>query len=273
MKLKAYAKINLSLNVLGVKDGYHDLESVVAQISLCDEITIRKSKDISVSYGSSFSISPEQDNAYKACKLFMEEFGTGGAEIKITKKIPSKAGLGGSSADSVGVIRGMQALYGIEDENRIQKILARAGSDCPVQYAGGYSLMRGRGETVDKINSHKKLYAVILTEPKGVNTAECFAVCDKSEPEKSNTEELIRYLTAGKRGEMPELKNALYLPSTELNERVKDNLELLKGYFDRVNMSGSGSAVYGITENRRSAKRAYKKLVELGYKVFFVKVG
>lgn len=271
MKINAYAKINLSLNVLGVSEGYHQLESVVAQISLCDKIIIKKSEQIKVDYGKSFSIPPQYDNAYKACKLFQEEFGTGGAEIKILKKIPPKAGLGGSSADAVGVIKGLQALYNIVDQEAINKILIKSGSDCPVQYQGGYSLMKGRGEIVEKINSDKKLYAIILTEEEGVNTAQCFAVCDKIQPEKSDNQELINYLTSGK--VMPKLNNALYLPATQLNLRVKENLELLKGYFDRVNMSGSGSAVYGVTESKKLAKAVYKKLCAKGHKVYFVKVG
>ena len=208
MKIKAYAKINLSLNVLGVKDGFHDLESVVAQISLCDKITMKKSRKITVDYGSSFTISPEHDNAYKACKLFMETFNTQGAQIKIKKKIPPKAGVGGSSADAVGVICGMQALYKINDQEKIAEILAKSGSDCTVQYVGGYSLMKGRGEIVEKIDSSKKLYAVLLVEPNGVNTAECFALCDKMNPDSSDNIKLINYLQNG--GVMPELKNALY---------------------------------------------------------------
>ncbi len=271
MKIKAYAKINLSLNILGVKEGYHELESVVAQISLGDKITVKKSDGISVDYGNSFTISPEYDNAYKACKLFCEEFNTSGAEIKITKKIPLKAGLGGSSADAVGVIRAMQALYKITDQKALEKVLQRAGSDCPVQYAGGYSLMKGRGEIVEKINSQKKLYTVILTEPNGVNTGECFAISDKIKLESSDNGELVHYLTSG--GKMPELKNALYAPATLLNPKVKENLELLAKYFDRANMSGSGSAVYGITESKKLAKSVYKTLKKQGLKVYFAKVG
>ncbi len=262
MKIKAKAKINLSLNVLGVKDGYHQLESVVTEVELHDEITAKKSKDIIIDYGKSFSIPSEFDNAYKACKLFSQTFNTGGAKIKIKKQIPVKAGLGGSSADAVGVIKIMQNLYGISSCSKISEMLAKIGSDCPVQYAGGYNIMSGRGEKITPINSSKKLYFVLLVEPKGVNTAECFDFCDKSEPISSNNEELVDYLVNG--GEMPQLKNALYLPATQLNQKVKEHYQLLSKYFDRVNMSGSGSAVYGVTENKRQAKLAYKKLKAQG---------
>ena len=271
MKVKGYAKINLSLNVLGVKDGYHELESVVAQISLCDKIKMRKSHTVSVNYGKSFKISPEQDNAFKACKLFMEEFNTGGAEIRISKKIPPKAGVGGSSADAVGVICGMQRLYNIPDCEKLRQVLAKAGSDCTVQYVGGYSLMKGRGERVEKIPTDKKLYAVILTESKGVNTAECFALCDKSEPENIDNQAIINYLTNG--GQMPRLGNALYLPAVQLNKKVQENINILKEYFSCVNMTGSGSAVYGITEDKKSAKKAYGRLKKKYSGAYFTKLG
>ncbi len=265
MKINAKAKINLSLNVLGVLDGFHQLESVVSEINLSDSLTVKKSKDISVDYGKSFSIEQEKDNAYKACKLFREEFNVGGAKIKIKKRIPAKAGLGGSSADAVGVIVAMQRLYGIKNCQRLQELLAKIGSDCPVQYAGGYNMMSGRGERVEHISSQKKLYLVILTEPNGVNTAECFSLCDKMQTESSDNKKLVEFLEG--RGKLPELKNALYLPATQLNPKVKENYELLKKYFDRVNMSGSGSAVYGVSENKKQAKAVYKKLKALGKKV------
>ena len=271
MKIKGYAKINLSLNILGVSGGFHQLESVVAQISLCDKITIRKSKSISVEYSNGFSINPERDNAYRACKLFQERFNTGGATIKIKKSIPLKAGLGGSSADSVGVILGMQKLYNITDQKVVQEVLILAGSDCPVQYAGGYNLMKGRGEVVEKIHSQKRLYGVILTEPNGVNTAECFAWCDRQAWEQSDNQQLIDYLTGG--GKIPKLKNAMYLPATKLNPKVEQNLKVLTEFFDAVNMSGSGSAVYGISPSKKVAKKAYKKLKAQGRQVYLVTVG
>ena len=120
MKIKAKAKINLTLKIVGEKDGYHMLESVVTEIALCDYIWAKKSDDISVKYkNSNFSIPNEYDNAYKACKLFKEEFGFGG-NIVIEKHIPEKAGLGGSSADAVGVIKALKKLYKINKKKSIQ---------------------------------------------------------------------------------------------------------------------------------------------------------
>ena len=267
MKIKAKAKINLSLNVVGLSNGYHDLESVVTEIDLSDKLTAKKSDKIIIDYGKSFSISPEKDNAYKACKAFCETFSTGGAIIKIKKKIPAKAGLGGSSADAVGALKAMQKLYKIDYCPQIDNILKSVGSDCPVQYAGGYNLMKGRGEVLTKINSTKTLYFVLICETSGVDTAECFALCDQMQVEQSNNTQLIDYL--GGKGQMPPLKNALYNPATILNIAVKQNYELLQNYFDRVNMTGSGSAVYGVTQNKSHAKAVYKKLKRQGKSVIF----
>ena len=269
MKIKARAKINLSLNVLGVDNGYHQLESVVTEIDLHDKIKAKKSREITVVYDNGFTLPPEQDNTYKACQLFKQTFNTGGVKIRVKKLIPLKAGLGGSSADAVGVVKAMQKLYKIPYSRMLKELLEKIGSDCPVQYAGGYNLMKGRGQIVEPIKADKKLYFVLICENNGVNTAECFALCDKTTSVSSNNQELINYLQNG--GEMPKLYNALYLPATQINSTVKENYNILLKYFDRVNMSGSGSCVYGVTENKKRAKAIYKLLKNKGYNVTFTK--
>lgn len=256
MKLKAKAKINLSLNITGVKNGYHELESVVTEISLADDVYFKKSDEISVKY-KNFDIPPEKDNALKALKEFYAVYGKG-AEIVIRKKIPIKSGLGGSSADAVGVLKALKILYPETDEGVLKEIAKKCGSDCLVQYTGGLSVMRGRGESVQPIEFDKKLYFLVLTVDGGVDTAKCFSLFDSSE--KVGFIDNNRLIDGLKRGEKVFLGNCLTFPAKKLNPRIKEAEELLKGLYDVVNMSGSGSAIYALFYSKTQAKKMLKEV-------------
>ena len=168
-KEKAYAKVNLTLDILGVKDGYHLLDSLVIALDLYDLITVKKRKDGKIRVFSrgegSESIPEEKNNAYKAAVAFQSEFSCGGAEISVFKNIPVGAGLGGSSADAAGALRAMKKLFGVapspENERKILAIADGTGSDVRAMYTGGACRMRGRGETVTDIFSS---YAETLGE-------------------------------------------------------------------------------------------------------------
>ncbi|MBO4963141.1 MAG: hypothetical protein J6C97_05115 [Clostridia bacterium] len=271
MKINAKAKLNLSLNIIGQENGYHVLESVVTEIDLCDKIYLKQDSKIKVEYNSRFKIEAEKDNSYKAISYFVKEFGVPPVSAYIKKAIPQKAGLGGSSADAVGIVKGMQKLYGITDKDRVLKILNQIGSDCAVQYSGGYNLMQGRGEKVTKINSNKKLYFLLLCEENGVDTKECFALADSiGSGVVSDNAELIKYLQ-GEKQDLPKLDNALKKPAEILNPTVKENLEILSKYFDIYNMTGSGSCCYGVTKSYFKAKKVYKILKKQNKKVYLTK--
>ncbi len=116
IRVKAYAKLNLTLAVTGVRDGYHMLDSLVCTVDMFDLIKLKRRKDKLVSvemHGRGTETLPyEKNNAVKAAEAFIKTFDTCGTDIKIFKNIPVGAGLGGSSADISGVINGMARLYG-----------------------------------------------------------------------------------------------------------------------------------------------------------------
>ena len=123
VKIKAYAKINLTLEIEGMENGYHLLDSLVASVDIFDLLVLKKRKGrlsaVTMHGMGSESIPPERNNALKAAEEFSAEFGTDGADITVFKNIPIGTGLGGSSADISGVLKGMARLYGIEDEARL----------------------------------------------------------------------------------------------------------------------------------------------------------
>ena len=192
---KAYAKINLSLNVFNCENGYHNLDSVVCTVDLYDEITVSKRRDDKINLimrgiGEDV-LSGTDNNAYKAAKLFKETFNTKGMDIKIVKHIPLAGGLGGSSADIAGVLNALKELYDVDGD--VKPLADRLGSDSGYLLTGGYARIRGRGEVVDTIASNVEFWVVLLYSETGVNTADCFKKYDEmpTQVKPSNNDELV----------------------------------------------------------------------------------
>lgn len=254
-RVKAYAKINLTLDILGVAGGYHMLDSVVASIDICDLITAKKRKDnrifVTMRGMNSENIPPDKNNAVKAGERFVEYFKTCGADITVHKNIPVGAGLGGSSADVAGVLNALSKLYEVDDYNGLKAIADNLGSDCGYMLKGGFARISGRGDRVKPIDTNLKLYIGLLIPEGGVSTAECFALSDKFRNQIFDSNSAESALTKSDLNELgASLSNGLYISATKLNPDIEEAYEFLKS-FDPVgvNMTGSGSAVYAIFEN------------------------
>jgi len=153
IKLRAYAKLNLSLNVTGKRpDGYHDIDSVMQSISLHDEVDINVADSgIKVKC----SIPGIEDNiAQKAAELlFAEAKVKGGVSIHIKKNIPLSAGLGGGSADAAATLIGLNKLLDLNlHKDKLLEIGAKIGSDVPFCLVGGTARCTGKGEIIERIN-------------------------------------------------------------------------------------------------------------------------
>lgn len=253
----SYAKLNLSLNVTGVKDGYHLLDSFVCSLDLSDEIVLRPRKDNRVNvimHGmGSESISPNSNVALRAGEAFVEKYGTCGADVTVYKNIPMSAGLGGSSADAAGVLNGMAELYAVQDEAGIKSLADGLGSDTGYMLHGGFARMTGRGEQVWRLQSQKKLHFLLLCPKTPVSTKECYKEYDRSpDNARSDTEACIQAFLKGNFQEMGKyFYNALFAPACRLNpdvERAAREIAELSplGY----GMSGSGSSVFALFETK-----------------------
>lgn len=254
-RVKAYAKINLTLDILGVQGGYHMLDSVVASIDIYNLITAKSRRDDNVfvtMHGmGSEAIPPDKNNAVKAAERFVGYFKTGGADITVHKNIPLGAGLGGSSADVAGVLNVLAKLYSIDDFAALKSIADGLGSDCGYMLKGGFARISGRGEKVKPIETDLKLDIGLIIPERGVSTAECFAISDSLGRSINKSGSAERALTSGDlEGLGKSLGNGLYAAATEINPNIKEAYDFLAS-FDPVgvNMTGSGSAVYAIFEN------------------------
>ena len=251
----AYAKINLTLDVLDKRpDGYHDLQSVMQTISLRDDI------EIDVGTGKPWALlctsedipCDERNLAWKAAKIYCETMkkDPDGIEIRITKRIPSQAGLGGGSADAAAVLRALNRHYG--DPLSIMALAelgAQVGSDVPFCVIGGTAMVEGRGERLRKLPDMPDCIFVVCKPDFSISTPELFQKIDSKviarRPDNRSMESAI---LAGDLGRVAEnLCNVFDAVVTE------DHLELnyIKSIFNSYGsvgqqMTGSGSAVYCI---------------------------
>ena len=267
VKIKSYAKVNLTLDVLGVKDGFHLIDSVVASIDLFNLITLTKRKDNLVSgrmKGQGMDAVPfENTNACKVAEAFVEKFGCTGVDITVYEDIPVGAGLGGSSADAAGVLKGLCELYE-KELCEVYSIANQFGSDIRYMLEGGYARMEGRGEKVTPISSKQVLNFLLLCPKSTVSAGGCYRRYDeRGETFPFKSEAFLTQFFAGNlSGIGAELSNALYPSAKDLNGDVQKAYEELSAFSPLgVVMSGSGSAVFALFETMelcRWAKSRYK---------------
>ncbi len=271
--IKAPAKVNLTLDVLGVENGYHKIKTLVSTIDLYDTITIKKRKDSRINLimkGVPVNCETTENNAYRAGKAFADKYKTLGVDIIVNKKIPVGAGLGGSSVDIAGVLNGMKRLY---EKEEVLSLANELGSDSGYLLDGGYAVLTGRGDKVDKKDIKEKLYLLIITDDKSITAKESYKLFDKQE-------KTYKPCTASAEKALKEndfyrfcliLKNDLTSASASKVEEIKANLIALKkaGASAQI-MTGSGTAVYGIFPSKGQRQKAYKKLYPL-YKKKLIK--
>lgn len=253
--VKAYAKLNLTLGITGAEHGYHMLDSLVCTVDMFDLIKLRKRKDRLVSiemHGRGTELLPfEENNAVKAAQSYIDRFGTNGADITVYKNIPLGAGLGGSSADISGVIRGMASLYGLGGEKELKALADELGSDTGYMLAGGFARLTGRGERVEALDIKSKLHFLLLVPKGGVSTADCYRLYDEGACVKFTSDEALKALYSGDiAGFGAQMRNALYTPAVKLNPDVEKAFKELESFSPLgVCMTGSGSGVFALFEN------------------------
>ena len=247
------------------------LDSLVVNIDLFDLLVLKKRKgalsSVTMKGMGSESIPPEKNNALKAAEAFSKAFGTDGADITVYKNIPIGGGLGGSSADVVGVLNGMAALYGVTDRARLKEIADSLGSDTGYMLDGGYARMMGRGEKVEKLDLTNKLHFLLICPNSSVSAGECYRTFDEQprtlEYRGSQTQRCIEFLRQKDLNEGGRyLMNDLFRASNALNEDVGKAYEQAQSFSPLgVTMSGSGSSVIALFETRELcewAKSRYK---------------
>ena len=250
---KAYAKLNLTLDVLGKReDGYHALESVMQQITLCDDI------EIDIGTGKPWKIvcdkegvpTDERNLAWKAAKVYCQAMNKdpGGLEIRITKRIPSQAGLGGGSADAAAVLRALNEHYGNPlSVMALAELGSQVGSDVPFCVVGGTAMVEGRGERLRMLPGMPDCVFVVCKPDFSISTPELFKKIDeKTIAKRPDNRAMESAILAGDLGRVAENFCNVFDPLV-----TEEHLELnyIKSIFNSYGsvgqqMTGSGSAVF-----------------------------
>ena len=265
----AYAKINISLDIVSkMPDGYHNLKTVMQTVGLADEITIecKPGEGIVVEAGRPYLPGDERNIAAKAARIFYKHTGIEGYHtlIKITKNIPVCAGLGGGSTDGACVLRLMNKMFETGLGRETLEFLGNTiGSDVPFSIDGGTKLAEGRGEILTDLPPIPFCHVVICKPPFSCSTPELFGYvkCDKIRA-RPDTDGIIKALEEGNLGA---IARRMYNVFEDVLPRGKQEIAEIKGALLDNNalgsiMTGSGSSVFGLFENKADALTAYEQL-------------
>ncbi len=277
MKLKAYAKINLTLDITGVRpDGFHTLRSVMAPISLCDELTLEKSDTLAFDCNLK-NLCTEDNLCIRAAKLFFESAGIDGrASIYLEKRIPFPAGLGGGSADAAAVLRGLNDLFGnVLSDSTLFSLAEKLGSDVSLCLLGRPALCEGRGEVLTELGALPNLDCVIAIGNGRLSTPEVYRKYDAASlPVKNDTDSFLFSLRNDDIESMISSCGNAFEPVTDelCPETVVIRDEMLSLGAKCSHLSGSGPSVYGIFGDEKTAENAKIELQKQGYDAYLCKI-
>ncbi len=276
----ALAKINLTLDVLGKRgDGYHDLQSIMQTISIRDDITLHlgTGEPWKLVCDKDWVPTDERNLAWKAAKVFFETLGKdpNGLAIEIVKRIPGEAGLGGGSADAGAVLRALNRYYDSPlSVYALCELGAQVGSDVPFCTLCGTAMVEGRGERLRKLPDIPEMFFVVCKPDFSVSTPELYQKLDETaiahRPDQRAMEAAIA------KGDLAEIADKLgnvFEPVVisqhlELNY-IKSILNSYGSYGQQ--MTGSGSAVFGIFDSFEYAAVACTMLKDNYSEVFIAK--
>ena len=276
--LPAFAKINLSLRVLGRRaDGYHELRTVFQTISLRDDLTFESSLGESIELICAAPDVPadESNLVHRAATALRERFGVRrGARIRLEKRIPAGGGLGGGSSDAATALVGLTHLWGIETEiGMLAEIGARLGADVPFFLTGGTALGTGTGADITPLEDAVRRHLVLVTPRVRVSTAEAYRALGATALTKAESAVILPISHVG--ADFHESPHEVWPNDFEpvvfrLFPEIKRASEALtKAGARQAMLSGSGSSVFGVFDKEREASRARGVLVaEDGWQIF-----
>lgn len=276
MRLNANAKINLTLDITGIRsDGFHTLRSVMVPITLCDELVIEKNENFVFDCNIE-ALKTEDNLCVRAAKSFFEKTGIKPqASVYLEKRIPFPAGLGGGSSDAASVIKGLNEFFGAPlDETELYSLAEKLGSDVPLCLLGSPALCEGRGEELTPIKMPCELNVVIAIGKSRLSTPSVYRRYDEMKlPVRNDSEKFLSCLEKGDFvGMVLSMGNAFEPVADILAPETKQLRKLFADYGAKTSrLSGSGPSVFGIFETEEEAKKAVEKLESEGFSAYFCK--
>lgn len=272
--LKSPAKVNLYLNLLGKRsDGYHEIETVIQAIDLCDELTLEETADeISISSDDPDLPTEEANLAYRAARSVVEKLGINkGVRIFINKRIPQAAGLGGGAGNAATTLLGLNRLWDLGlGPRRLAEFGKSLGTDVPFFVSGeATAFCTGRGEKVRGLSSRTIWYCLVAPSIR-VSTQEAYSRVRYRSVGLTRPHNDVRMLIqALEEGDLqsirPLLYNGLEQAVKELAPLVPKVTELMKSLgAEGASMSGSGSCCFSLCHDRKEAVDLATKISSLG---------
>ena len=267
MILEAFAKINWSLDITGEReDGYHLMDMLMQPVSLADEIHLKPARDLSISTAGHPAVRANEKNlAYRAAVLLKSETRCPeGAAIHIQKSIPVGAGMGGGSTDAAAVLIGLNRLWhtGLSD-SKLEELALGLGADVPFFIRGGLTRTRGIGEKLESLDCRSNYWLVVIQPCPGLSTMQVFSLWRNTpELKRPDTERAMQALETGDAASLcVSICNVLQPVSTHLRPEIESACEaLLASGAMAAEMTGSGSAVFGVFRSGSAAERAFAGL-------------
>jgi len=275
--IKAYAKVNLSLDIVGKRpNGYHEVEMIMQQITLCDHVTlIKQTGSITIEANCYYVPSDERNIAYKIAKDVLDRYKIdSGLHIKIDKVIPVAAGLAGGSADAAAVIKGINQLFDLGmDLETMKAIAVHHGADIPFCIEGGAAVARGIGEELEPIPSLENTWMVLVKPPIGVSTQSVYGSFDIDKVERHPDNEAL--IQAMRTNDSRFIARNMYNVLEEVTSKKHKEINILERKMKEYGamgtmMSGSGPTVFGIFKTYKKAEAAFKNLNRKHKEVFLV---
>jgi 4-diphosphocytidyl-2-C-methyl-D-erythritol kinase len=267
LRLNAYAKINLTLDVLGRRpDGYHEIVTVLHALELHDTVILREAaRGIMVRCDHRAVPTDEQNLVFRTAQLLRDTYGVDRSiEIELHKRIPPASGLGGGSSDAAVTLLGLAQLWKLRLDGRdLLTLAARIGSDVPFFLAGGAALATGRGERLQYLPTLPSTWVVLLCPDFGISTRWAYESLDhEGVAHRPDTEGTIQALRTGDlRGVAARLGNVFTPLVCARYPLVADLLERLRkmGALG-ASMTGTGPAVFGLFGEEAAARGAAQAL-------------
>ncbi len=276
MKIKAYGKINIALDIVGKReDGYHILRMIMQTVDIYDELEFKKNEPgIHITSNKDFVPTDRRNLVYKAIEMFCDTYGVEKAvSIHIEKNIPVEAGMAGGSTDAAAALRAMRDMYMPHiSDNELMTLGVRIGADVPYCIKGGTALCEGIGEIITQLKPFKDKTLVVVKPNFGVSTVATYKGFKLSEVnEHPKVDELILAMENDDLNYVAEnMMNLLELVTLKEHKEIDEIKEFICGEGALGSMmSGSGPTVFGFFEDEDKARACAEKLM-VDYSEVFV---
>lgn len=269
LEIKAYAKINLGLDVVRrLENGYHEVKMVMQTVGIYDVLTFEKVAEGIVITTDSGELPTDENNLiYKAARLMKERYGVEeGVRIHLQKNIPIAAGMAGGSTDAAATLKGMNELFGLGvSRQELMEIGVKIGADVPYCVMGGTALAEGIGEKLTALKAAPDCFVLVAKPDINVSTKFVYEHLDAAGVAKHpDIDGMVEAIAQGSlQGILERMENVLEsvtIPAHPIIDTIKSRMKEL-GAANSL-MSGSGPTVFGIFADKEQAQAAYEQIKE-----------